>query len=100
MQFDPKDLYSINFYEYGEAYFGSMNGWRYRVARDPLKNVHYTPIDQRGESTLKVTVWPEPYSYFSTSENDKKSRDFEFSAAGLEQAADWLSSFFAEGRNT
>ncbi len=97
MQFDPKDLYGISFYEYGEAYFGSFGGKRYRVALDPLKNIHYTPLDQRGNITLKVTVWPEPYSYTATSEDEKVSRNFDFSEIGLAQAADWLGGVLAEG---
>ena len=63
MKIDPKELYSISFYEYGEAYFGSCGGTRYRLAREPLKNVHYTPVDQRDPAVLLATVWPEPYAY-------------------------------------
>ena len=81
MKIDPKELYSIGFYEYGEAYFGSCAGVRYRIAREPLKNVHYTPVDQRDPAVLLATVWPEPFAYGTADE---------FSAEGLAAAAAWL----------
>ena len=90
MIIDPKELYSISFYEYGEAYFGSCAGVRYRIAREPLKNVHYTPVDQRDPAVLLATVWPEPYAYGAANPETMRSREFEFSAEGLEAAAQWL----------
>lgn len=90
MKIEPHELYSLNFYEYGEAYFGSSEGLRYRVAREPLKNVHYTPPDQRDSAVLLATVWPEPYSYGSADPETMKSREFEFSPEGLSQVIDWL----------
>jgi len=90
MKIDPKELYSINFYEYGEAYFGSCGGTRYRLAREPLKNVHYTPVDQRDPAVLLATVWPEPYAYGAADPDTMTSSEFEFSAEGLAAAAKWL----------
>ena len=80
MKIDPKELYSISFYEYGEAYYGSCGGTRYRLAREPLKNVHYTPVDQRDPAVLLATVWPEPYAYGAADPE----------AEGLAAAAEWL----------
>ena len=90
MKIDPKELYSRGFYEYGEAYFGSCAGVRYRIAREPLKNVHYTPVDQRDPAVLLATVWPEPFAYGTADPETMKSREFEFSAEGLAAAAAWL----------
>lgn len=89
-QIDPKALYGITYYEYGEAYFGSCGPIRFRVARDPLKNVHFIPADKRGECVLRATVWPSPFSYAATSDEQKESRDFDFTQEGLEQAVAWL----------
>ena len=90
MKIDPKELYSISFYEYGEAYYGSCGGTRYRLAREPLKNVHYTPVDQRDPAVLLATVWPEPYAYGAADPETMTSSEFEFSAEGLAAAAEWL----------
>lgn len=43
-----KDLFSIVHYEYGEAYYGSYEMMCYRVAREPLENVHFTPPEKAG----------------------------------------------------
>ena len=90
MSIKPHELYSINFYEYGEAYFGSCDGTRYRVAIDPLKNVHFTPPEKRDPAVLKATVWPEPYSYGATDKNLMTSENFEISQEGFEAAVAWI----------
>ena len=90
MSIKPHELYSINFYEYGEAYYGSCSGTRYRVAIDPLKNVHFTPPDKRDPAVLKATVWPEPYAYGAADPETMISREFPFSEKGLEETVIWL----------
>ena len=90
MKIEPHELYSINFYEYGEAYLGSCDGTRYRVAMEPLKNVHYTPPDKRDPAVLRATVWPEPLSYGAADPETMISKEFEFSEKGLEEAVVWL----------
>ena len=69
---------------------GSCGGTRYRLAREPLKNVHYTPVDQRDPAVLLATVWPEPYAYGAADPETMTSSEFEFSAEGLAAAAKWL----------
>ena len=90
MKIEPHELYSINFYEYGEAYLGSCDGTRYRVAMEPLKNVHYSPPDKRDPAVLRATVWPEPLSYGAADPETMISKEFEFSQKGLEEAVVWL----------
>ncbi|HAB93320.1 MAG TPA: hypothetical protein DCF49_00915 [Lachnospiraceae bacterium] len=97
MKIDPKELYSIGFYEYGEALYGSCGGMRYRVAIDPLKNVHYTPPDKRDPAVLLAKIWPEPFSYGATDPSLIKSREFPFSEKGLEEAVEWLNEQIAPG---
>ena len=94
-----KDLYPITFYEYGEAYYGSESGIRFRIAREPLANVHYTPPAKRGPQTLKVTVWPEPLSYSAAGETGRTSEEFSFSAEGLAEACSYLNRYIAGNGN-
>ena len=95
MKIQPHELYSINFYEYGEAYLGSCDGTRYRVAMEPLKNVHFTPQDKRDPAVLLATVWPEPLSYGAADPETMISKEFEFSEKGLEEAVVWLNNQIA-----
>ena len=95
MKIQPHELYSINFYEYGEAYLGSCDGTRYRVAMEPLKNVHFTPPDKRDPAVLLATVWPEPLSYGAADPETMISKEFEFSEKGLEEAVVWLNNQIA-----
>lgn len=97
MKIDPKELYSIGFYEYGEACYGSCGGMRYRVAIDPLKNVHYTPPDKRDPAVLSAQIWPEPFAYAAADPSLIKSGQFEFSKEGLEKAVEWLNDQISPG---
>ena len=57
------DLLNIGYYDYGQYFTGSLEGVRFRLGRDPLEKVNFTPKDKRGEAKLKLTVWPEPFDY-------------------------------------
>lgn len=85
-----EELFPFVHYEYGEAYYGSCGPLRYRIAREPLENVHYTPKDRRGEASLRVVSWRGPCGYAATPPEQKTIRDFPFSEEGLRQAAQWL----------
>lgn len=84
------DFFNFNHYNYGEAFFGSYKGMRYRLARNPMVNVIFIPVDQRGEATLEAAVWPEPYAYALTAEENKTFATFEFTEEGFDQAVQWF----------
>ena len=90
MAIELSSFFNLSHYEYGEAYFGSYKGMRYRLAREPLENVKFVPVDQRGPATLMATVWPEPNAYAHTADNLKTSEHFEVSQEGLEKAVEWI----------
>lgn len=89
MQLDHSLFYSLNHYEYGEAYYGSCQSVYYRLGIEPLENVHWTPVDKRGPHTLRAYVWEGPYSYHDT-EEEKQHQDFPYSEEGLEAAIQWI----------
>ena len=90
MAIELKSFFPLSHYEYGEAYFGSYKGMRYRLAREPLENVKFTHLDKRGPATLMATVWPEPNSYAHTDDSLKTTENFEVSQEGLEKAVQWI----------
>ena len=90
MTIEKNIFFNFNHYEYGEAFFGSYKGMRYRLAREPLENVHFTPVDKRDPATMMATVWPEPYSYGATDESLKTSANFDDSEEGYEKAIEWI----------
>ena len=90
MEIELSSFFNLMHYEYGEAYFGSHKGMRYRLAREPLENVKFTPIEERKPATLMATVWPEPYSYACTDKALMTSENFEVSQEGFEEAVRWI----------
>ena len=87
---ERKSFYSLNFYEYGEAFFGSEGKMRYRLALEPLSNIHWTPREKWGEISLKASVWEGPMNYISTPEEKKENALFPFTDEGLEQAVVYI----------
>ena len=90
MAIELNTFFNLMHYEYGEAFFGSYKGMRYRLAREPLENVKFVPVDKRGPATLMATVWPEPYSYGVTDKELMTSENFEVSQEGFEAAVAWI----------
>ena len=99
MAIEKKVFFNLKHYEYGEAFFGSYKGMRYRLAREPLENVVFTPVDERDpDARLMATVWPEPYSYFDTDEDKKVSEKFEISEEGFDAASAWINEKYESGK--
>ena len=65
-----------------EAYTGSMNGMRYRLKEE--------------EEGLEAAVYPEPYCYEATPDEQKTKTVFPFSEEGLEQALNWINQQYEE----
>ena len=87
-----KDLYGIKHYIYGEAYYGSDRGKRFRLAREPLKNVVYASEEERqaDDPRLRAEVWFGRLSYEKTPKEEITAKDFEFSSDGYSEAVRWL----------
>ncbi len=85
-----KDSYGISYYEHGQPYLGSHRGMRFRLARDPMDDVFLTPPEKKGEAVFQAIVWPEPFSFEMTPEEQKTMRTFPFDPEGKEQMVAWL----------
>ncbi|KAB1440138.1 GNAT family acetyltransferase [Candidatus Galacturonibacter soehngenii] len=76
---EKEKFISLNFLK-KETFTGSLKGMRYRLCKEV----------QDEKSLLKVTIWPEPYCFEVTNEEQKQSVVFEFSNEGKDMAVDWL----------
>lgn len=86
------DLLNIGYYDYGRAFSGSNLGIRYRVSREPLENVVFKPKDERGNPSLRLSIWKEPFSYKNTKE-EIHIKDFEYSNDGLKDIAEYINNY-------
>ena len=99
MEIEKSVFFNLMHYEYGEAYFGSHKGMRFRLARDPLENVKFVPLDKREPATLMATVWPEPYAYGVTGKELMTSEHFEVSEEGFEAAVEWINKQYLDRKD-
>ena len=89
------DVLSFQYYEYGQAFTGSYRQICYRIAREPLENVHFVPVDKREPAVLRAELWKGPLSSTKTQE-EKLVRDFPFTEEGKEQAVDWINDNYTD----
>lgn len=75
-----KERFHVFNYIKKEEYCGSMEGMRYMLKKKEMKE----------GTVLECIIWPEPYCYAKTPEENKQRKEFEFSADGVNQAADWM----------
>ena len=85
-----KDVLNIGYYEYGEAFSGSLGRLRYRIAIEPQKNYRWIPIEKREEHYLRLFLWFGDNSFDRTCEDDIEVKDFEYSSQGLKDIVDYI----------
>ncbi len=74
-----QNVMPVNFLK-KENFTGSDRGMRYRMEKG----------EADGEEALVVTVWPEPYGFDATPEEQKTRARFAFSEEGIEAGVQWL----------
>lgn len=74
------DILSIEFLKKTE-FTGSHQGMRYR-----LEGVSC----DEGEKKLRCTVWPEPFNFYKTPDEEKEAAEFEFGESGITEAVAWM----------
>lgn len=88
-----EDILSIPYLKKTE-YTGGYRGMRYRLEKGKAQA-------DGGEEreVLKVVIWPEPFNYFKTPEEDKEREEFTFDEDGIVDAIAWMNDrYFAESR--
>lgn len=82
--------FKLTYYDYGQPFFGSYKGMRYRIARDPLKNVYGKSQEEKEDGKLTAMFWPEPLAYEFMKEDEIVAAEFPYTTEGKEQAIAWL----------
>lgn len=84
------DILNMNFYK-KETFTGSYKGMRYRLKKEteelPGETEDAPPVKR---DYFLCHVWPGPYNFAITPEEEKLSATFPFSAEGKQSAVDWM----------
>lgn len=91
--------FQLTYYDYGQPYYGTYLGMRYRIARDPLKNVYGKSKEEKEEGRLVVKIWPEPYGYEFVKEEDVISANFPYTKEGKTEAIAWLNEQYQQQKS-
>jgi len=75
-----EDILNMNFYK-KEKFTGSYKGMRYLVKKEK---------DDAENDIFRATVWPGPYNFSTTPDDQKISATFPFTEEGRQQAVDWM----------
>ncbi len=93
------DLYGFNYYLYGEAYLGSYRGHRFRLAREPLKNVVFSSKEEQSkDASFLADIWPEPWSYEKRDPEETEEERFPFTEEGFKEAVLWIRRGVEDGK--
>ena len=79
------DIFNIYFYK-KERFHGSYKGMHYRIEK-------YEP--EEWDTVLRVTIWPGPYNFDTTPDEQKNCASYPFTEDGLTQVCDHLNEFYA-----
>ena len=74
-----EDILSMEYLKKTE-YTGCHQGMRYRLEG----------VTKEEGKELKVTVWPEPFNFFKTPDEEKTSMSFSFDEDGIADAIAWM----------
>ena len=80
-----EDILNMNFYK-KEKFTGSYKGMRYLVKKEK---------DDAENDVFRATVWPGPYNFDTTPDDQKISATFPFTEDGKQQAVDWMNEQWA-----
>ena len=84
-----EDILSMEYLKKTE-YTASHQGMRYRLEG---------AVDEEGSKKLKVTIWPEPFNFFTTPEEEKRSEFFSFDEDGVVDAIGWMNNKLFEEKD-
>lgn len=83
-----EDILSMEYLKKTE-YTGCHQGMRYRLEMAVVEE----------EKKLKVTIWPEPFNYFKTPEEEKESNLFSFDEDGIVDSIGWMNNRLFEDKD-
>ncbi|MCH5343563.1 MAG: hypothetical protein J1E64_05940 [Acetatifactor sp.] len=73
------DILSMEYLKKSE-FTGCHQGMRYRLEK----------VETDDGKRLKCTIWPEPFNFFTTPEEEKESKLFDFEEDGVLDAVAWM----------
>ena len=92
-----EDILSMEYLKKTE-YTGSHQGMRYRLEKTETQvpSEDGEAKEPKVVKELLVTVWPEPFNYASTPEDEKIRKKFSFDEDGVVDAIGWMNDLLFE----
>ncbi|MCR5768746.1 MAG: hypothetical protein K6G45_09690 [Lachnospiraceae bacterium] len=93
---EAKDILSMNYYTYGQAFTGSCTGMRYRIImlkRETGKDENDKPVY---EKYFETAIWPEPYGYEAADPEKITKKEFPFTEGGYNELIAYLNTSVEE----
>ncbi|MDD7642827.1 MAG: GNAT family acetyltransferase [bacterium] len=89
---ERNDLFHLSFYK--KTHFtGSFQGMRYYITK-----AKESDAEDAGD-VLRAIVYPEPYNFENTPDEDKTHADFPFTEEGLDAACVWMNEQYETRRD-
>ena len=85
---ERQDILSMEYLK-KSSFTGCCQGMRYRLEG----------VSAEDGKKLRVTVWPEPFNFFTTPEEEKENAEFSFDEDGVTDAVAWMNDRLSEGKD-
>ena len=90
-----EDVLNMNFYK-KENFTGSYKGMRYLLKKDTVELPSDNPDTPTETKTIfRCYIWPGPYNFATTPDDQKLTAEFPFSEDGKQAAVDWMNEQWA-----
>lgn len=86
MKIKDTDIYQLKYFTYKKPFTGSMENMRYHIAQKK----------EEEDTFLEAAVYPQPYCWEETPEEQKQRKLFEFSEDGRHEMIEWLNQKVSE----
>ena len=83
------DILSMEFLKMTE-FTGSSDGLRYRMECKVTEEPAGENEEPKKVKTLLCTIWPEPFNFHTTPEEQKERKEFSFDRDGVTDAVAWI----------
>ncbi len=88
MRLEYKDVLHIGYYDYGEAFTGSLGLLRYRIAIEPEKSRRKMTEEERQNCRLRLFTWQGEKAFNRTEKELIQIQDYDYSEEGLRRIVD------------
>ncbi len=98
---ERKDVMPLNYYK-KLGFSGSHKGMRYLLRKSTetvVQDVENGEKEEKSVDKLEAVIWPQPFNFEVTPDDEKESEQFPFTDEGILMAIEWMNEQYQNQRD-